>query len=196
MANVAGIVLAAGAGSRMGQPKALVTGRTGRPWVVDAVTGLRAAGCQSLHVAVGAAADQVRMHLDPDVQVIEVADWQAGMSASLRSVLRALEQTPAESALIHLVDLPDVGADVVARIMSHGSLKVLARASYDGRPGHPVVIGREHWAGVIESLTGDSGAATYLTRHGVAMVECGDLATGLDVDTQAELLEADRIRAD
>jgi hypothetical protein len=45
-----------------------------------------------------------------------------------------------------------------------------------------VLIGRDHWAGVIESATGDQGARSYLGLHEVALVECGDLASGRDVD--------------
>ena len=56
------------------------------------------------------------------------------------------------------------------------------RAAYDGVPGHPVLIGRDHWDGVVASAVGDRGARDYLAAHGVALVECGDLATGVDVD--------------
>jgi CTP:molybdopterin cytidylyltransferase MocA len=51
-------------------------------------------------------------------------------------------------------------------------------------PGHPVLLGRDHWAGVIDSATGDQGARTYLSRHEVEFVECGDLASGRDVDVR------------
>ena len=82
-----------------------------------------------------------------------------------------------------LVDLPDVGPDVVRRLLDRPvSATTLARATYDGTPGHPVLLGREHWAGVIESARGDQGARTYLATLDVVHVECGDLATGRDVD--------------
>jgi CTP:molybdopterin cytidylyltransferase MocA len=60
----------------------------------------------------------------------------------------------------------------------------LARAAYDGVPGHPVLIGRDHWAGVVETATGDRGARDYLAAHEVRLVECGDLASGVDVDSR------------
>lgn len=181
--HVAGVVLAAGAGRRMGQPKALVIGRTGRPWVLDAIDVLRRAGCSEVHVAVGAAADQVREVLDTEVAVIDVPDWDLGMSASLAASLNALVSTDAEAALIHLVDLPDVGPEVVQRLLALGGPASLARAAYRNVPGHPVLIGRDHWPGVIGSLVGDKGAAAYLAAHGVKYVECGDLAGGHDIDT-------------
>jgi CTP:molybdopterin cytidylyltransferase MocA len=107
-------------------------------------------------------------------------DWDAGMGASLRAGLQALG--PADAALVHLVDLPDVTAEVVRRVADGVGPATLARASYDGVPGHPVVLGREHWAPVAELATGDHGARDYLRTRQVSLVECGDLATGRDVD--------------
>ena len=63
----------------------------------------------------------------------------------------------------------------------------LARASYDGSPGHPVLLGRDHWAGVAGTATGDRGARDYLAAHPVLDVECADLATGRDVDRPEDL---------
>ena len=85
-----------------------------------------------------------------------------------------------------LVDLPDLTADVVRRLLDSGvGPSALARASYDGKPGHPVLIGRGHWAGVVATATGDRGARDYLDTHEHLDVECGDLATGEDVDQPA-----------
>jgi len=53
---------------------------------------------------------------------------------------------------------------------------------YSGVSGHPAVIGRGHWAGVRESLVGDTGAGAYLARHDALRVECGDLWSGEDID--------------
>jgi nicotine blue oxidoreductase len=117
------------------------------------------------------------------VSRIRADDWAEGMGASLRAGLTALAPTTYDAVLVSLVDLPDVDAAVVARLVATASGPGdLARASYDGRPGHPVLIGRDHWAGVVETATGDRGARDYLATRDVALVECGDLATGADVD--------------
>ena len=88
--------------------------------------------------------------------------------------------------MVTLVDLPDVTAAVVRRLLDQPDTEdVLARATYDGRPGHPVLLGRAHWAGVLESAAGDRGARDYLATHDVTTVECWDLATGVDVDVAA-----------
>jgi CTP:molybdopterin cytidylyltransferase MocA len=173
-----GLLLAAGAGRRMGRPKALVD-----TWLVDAVTTLREGGCARVTVVLGAAADEARPLLaGQDVEVVVAADWDEGMGASLRTGLQSLA-TDAAAALVTLVDLPDVGSGVVRRLLDRPvSADTLARATYDGTPGHPVLIGRDHWAGVIESAIGDQGARYYLGSRQVEPVECGDLATGRDVD--------------
>ncbi len=107
------------------------------------------------------------------------------MGASLRSGLAATD-TRADAVLVTLVDLPDVTAEVVRRVVAAATGPGdLARATYDGTPGHPVLIGRDHWDGVRATASGDKGARDYLAAHDVIAVECGDLATGRDVDTPA-----------
>jgi CTP:molybdopterin cytidylyltransferase MocA len=58
----------------------------------------------------------------------------------------------------------------------------LARVTYGGQPGHPVLIGRDHLESIMASLAGDSGAKGYLAHHRARSVECGDLASGQDHD--------------
>ncbi len=181
--TVTGILLAAGAGSRMGRPKALMVDGDGTSWIARAIRQLRDGGCDDVVVVLGAGADEAKAFLAGDVAVVVADDWADGLSASLRAGLRAIEASDGEVAVVSLVDLPDVTAAVVRRVLAAGADRaVLSRASYDGRPGHPVVLGRDHWAGVAETAVGDQGAKTYLAEHGAIEVECGDLATGRDVD--------------
>jgi CTP:molybdopterin cytidylyltransferase MocA len=199
MPEVVGIVLAAGAGRRMGRPKALVGDAAGS-WLVRAVDALVAAGCAPVLVVLGAAAEQARALLADarpgaagvDVHVVVAGDWAEGMGASLRAGLHAAEEFTATAALITLVDLPDVGAEVMARLLdrpvgagSDGAAeRVLARAAYRGVPGHPVLIGRAHWPAASNAAIGDRGARALFTRTEHELVECGDLAGGVDVDTR------------
>jgi nicotine blue oxidoreductase len=78
---------------------------------------------------------------------------------------------------------------VVARLVAAAGDAVLARAAYDGVPGHPVLIGREHWAAVAATAHRDAGARTYLREHrdAVVLVECGDVGSGHDLDSPADL---------
>jgi CTP:molybdopterin cytidylyltransferase MocA len=149
--------------------------------VVRSVRALRDGGCDRVVVVVGAARDEVVRVLDKAVVVVETADWATGMGASLRAGLTAVADLDHDAALVHLVDLPDVGPDVVARVVAAAATDVLARADYGNGPGHPVLIGRDHWSGVAEAATGDIGARRYLASHEVTPIACADLATGHDV---------------
>lgn len=180
-----GIVLAAGAGSRYGRPKATVV-EDGRSWLALAVDALTGGGCTEVVVVLGAETEQSRTLLDGDVRVVVAEDWAAGISASLRRGLEVAGEAGPEvdRAVLTLVDLPDVGPEVVSRLLAAAPDRdALARASYAGRPGHPVVLGRAHWEAAAASVSGDRGAGPYLSEHGARAVECGDLATGEDVDT-------------
>jgi len=180
-----GLVLAAGAGSRMGMPKALVRGDDGEAWVARAVGVLRDGGCADVTVVLGAAAAEASALVPDGIGVVVAEDWASGLSASLRSGLTAVAGTDATAAVVHLVDLPDVTADVVRRVIAVGAKpEVLARATYDGRPGHPVLIGRDHWPAITGAVAGDEGAKRYLAERPTALVECGDLASGTDVDAR------------
>lgn len=195
--SAVGLLLAAGAGRRMGTPKALLRDRRDVPFVDRALGRLLDGGCGRVTVVVGAAADDVRALLDDAgwtdddaVDVVVADDWAEGMGASLRAGLRALDTAPGDvtAVLVSLVDLPDVDEAVVARVLGSGDASdVLARASYDGTPGHPVLLGRAHWAGVADAASGDRGARDYLRDRDVVTVECGDLASGRDVDTPDQI---------
>jgi CTP:molybdopterin cytidylyltransferase MocA len=183
---VHGLLLAAGSGTRMGVPKALVREGNGEPWLTRALEVLQGGGCESVTIVLGAAADSaLGLLCGHRVATVVASDWAIGISASLRAGLEALNPTNARSALVHLVDLPDVTAAVARRVAGAGDHpEVLARAAYGGRPGHPVLIGRDHWPGVMAVADGDHGAREYLVEHRATVVECGDLATGVDGDSR------------
>lgn len=199
---VAGLLLAAGGGRRLGgRPKALLR-HAGRPLVVHAVRGLHAGGCHSVAVVLGAGAAEVRRvaggtggGLD-GCTVVDNPDWEQGMGSSLRTGLRALAAAApgAGAALVVLVDQPGIGGAAVARLRAaYRSPGSLAAASYDGRRGHPVLLGAAHWPGVASAAEGDLGARDYLRSRAakVVPVECGDVADPADIDTPQDL---DRLR--
>lgn len=168
----------------MGLPKALMQDDDGTSWLRRAVTALQDGGCEHVVVVLGAMAEDARQLLeDVDIGVTVADGWEQGLAASLRSGLRSLD-TQADAALVSLVDLPDVDAAVVRRVLLWATgPDVLARATYLGRPGHPVLLGRDHWAAVTQSATGDEGAKGYLAGRQPTLIECGDLASGHDVDS-------------
>ncbi len=173
----AGVLLAAGAGTRYGEPKVLAEHGE---WLRWGVTALDDGGCDDVVVVLGAAIVDV----PAPARAVIADDWADGLSASLRAGLSAID---ADYAVLHTVDAPDVGADVVRRVLdaARSSPSGLARARYGDRPGHPVVIARRHWPELCEQLDGDEGARPFLSaRTDVVAVDCADLATGRDVDVR------------
>jgi CTP:molybdopterin cytidylyltransferase MocA len=182
----AGLLLAAGGGTRYGMPKALVSDETGM-WINRALGTLRDGGCAPLVVVIGAAAAEVRAKADlGDVIIVENTGWADGMGSSLRAGLAALGPTAATAAVVMLVDTPGITADAVRTVAAHTAPDALALATYHDQDGHPVLLGRDHWPGVVEVATGDTGARAYLrTRPGeVIRVPCDRISDGADIDTR------------
>ncbi|RLP86206.1 nucleotidyltransferase family protein [Micromonospora sp. BL4] len=179
----AGLLLAAGAGRRIGMPKALLSYRD-RPLVEHAAAILAAAGCRPVVVVLGAQADRVRALARLPAAVLN-DDWATGMGSSLRAGLSALTSGTAVAAVVTLVDMPGLTPQAVRRVARNATADSLAVATYqDGRPGHPVLLGRHHWAGAAAAAIGDRGARDYLRAQGAAvrLVPCADVADDTDVD--------------
>lgn len=190
-ARISGLLLAAGGGRRLGgRPKALLEHRGGL-LVEHAVRTLRAGGCGTVHVVLGASADEVAARADLDGCGVSVnPEWTEGMGSSLRTGLDALAGTGADAALVLLVDQPGIGAEAVARVgAAFRDRTSLAAASYAGERGHPVLFGADRWTDVAAGAVGDQGARAYLRAHRAALtlVECADVAQAYDIDTPADL---------
>ncbi|HWS32680.1 MAG TPA: nucleotidyltransferase family protein [Actinoplanes sp.] len=171
--TTAGLVLAAGAGRRYGMPKAVVPYR-GELLVHRAVRILAEAGCPAT-VVLGA--------VDvPGLVSVMNPDWETGMGSSLRAGLHHLAGTDATAAVVLLVDMPGVTAAAVRRIVAHAAPDALVMGGYGDRRGHPVLLGRDHWAGVAATATGDRGARDYLRAHPVRVVPVDDVADDTDMD--------------
>ncbi|MFJ8751894.1 NTP transferase domain-containing protein [Streptomyces sp. NPDC102441] len=192
---IAGVLLAAGGGRRLGgRPKALLEHR-GRPLVEHAVRALRNGGCGPVRVVLGAAADEVHALADLSAcGVTENPSWEEGMGSSLRAGLGALAGSDVDAALVLLVDQPGIGAEAVARVRAaYRSRATLAAAAYDGERGHPVLFGAERWADISAGAVGDQGARAYLRAHrdAITLVECSDVAQAYDIDTTEDLMRLD-----
>jgi len=183
--RVAGVVLAAGEGKRFGGPKALAE-VDGERLVDRAVRVLRAGGCDPVLVVLGAAVVEV-----PGADAVLVnEDWPTGMGSSLRLVLAAPELGGCSAVALVLVDQPGIRAAAVRAVLAaHRAGADLAVAAYEDGTGHPVLLGRAHWAGVSESAQGDVGARPYLAAHPdeVVEVDCTGHGDARDADTPAEL---------
>jgi CTP:molybdopterin cytidylyltransferase MocA len=78
--------------------------------------------------------------------------------------------------------MPGMTTEALERMAAQAGPDTLAVATYDRVRAHPVLLGREHWAGVIDAATGDEGARRYLATHDVTEVDCTGLADPTDLD--------------
>jgi len=178
---IVALILAAGEGSRIGLPKAIVE-IDGERLIDRAASLFKKAGCTEVYVVLGAWVGEVA-----GAKVIVNEEWNEGMGSSLRIGLSHLSSLPeVEGVLVSLVDLPGLSVQAVEQILRESGEIVVG--TFGGKPGHPVKFSRKHWQGVIASAVGDVGARNYLaSRSDVQYVELGELAEGTDVDTRADL---------
>jgi molybdenum cofactor cytidylyltransferase len=187
--GLCGVVLAAGAGRRFGGAKQLAE-LGGRPLLQHAVdTACAAAELDRVVVVLGARAAEVRQALDPGrADVVDCDGWEEGLAASLR---RGVEEAgDADWVVVLLGDEPDLPASAIARVAQAAASAPpevgAVRATWDGRPGHPVAL-RRALAARAAQLRGDVGARALLDVTAMLEVDCGDLGAPADVDTREDL---------
>lgn len=190
-ATAAALILAAGEGSRLGQPKALVA--LNDEMLVDrAIRVAHDAGCDPVVVVLGASAHRVVQTAALDRAIVLVNEgWAEGIGSSLRCGLAALADKQAPAAVVLLVDQPEIGAETVRRVTDtwRDSEARAVAASYDGQMRNPVLIDAAIWPEVAELARGDTGARAWLRAHAdqVTVVACDDLGSDADIDTAADL---------
>ena len=194
--RVAGVVLAAGAGVRMGRPKAEVE-VGGRRLVDLTVETCARAGLDPIVVVTGAAAVVPSPLADSDdlaspvVVVAHNPEWQTGMASSLRTGLAIVDgHEEVDALVVTLVDTPGVGAEHLRRVVAAlAGGATAAVAAYEGRPRTPVGLARLVWDDVSRAVRGDEGARRWLQDNPelVTPVECGDLGAWQDIDLPGDL---------
>ena len=180
--RIGGLVLAAGEGSRFGGTKQLAP-LGGRPLLEHALAAV--ADLDPRVVVLGHEAEAIRAAVDlQGARAVVCGDWAQGQSASLRCGVRALGDV--DAAVVVLGDQPRITREAVAAVAAAAGGAAAARASYGGRPGHPVLLGRELLARVGE-LRGDVGFRDLLAGVDLREAEVGGLADPVDIDTREEL---------
>lgn len=181
--RVAGVLLAAGEGSRLGSPKALV--ELGGVRLVDrGVALLRDGGTAPVVAVTGAAVVDLL-----GVIMVHNPDWRSGMGSSLAVGLGSVPLS-CDAAVVALVDQPLVGPGSVRRLIAaYRAGAQVAVAAYHGRQRNPVLLAREHWPAAIALAAGDVGARPFLRAHPdlVTIVECADTGSPDDVDTPEDM---------
>lgn len=182
---VAGLVLAAGKGRRIGAPKALLR-HGGELLVEQAVRTLREAGCKPVVVVLGAAADQVRVAAElGEATVVLNRAWSTGVGSSWRKGLDTVAETGTEAVAVLPVDMPGLTAEAVRKVAALPHPEALVCGTFEGRRGHPMLLGRAHWPGISTLANADVGARPYLLARAAQVTEvaCDQVARPGDVDT-------------
>jgi CTP:molybdopterin cytidylyltransferase MocA len=178
---IAGLILAAGDGSRFGPEPKLLASLEGRPlleWALEAQS--RVPALERIVVVLGSNAGKLIERVDfMDAETVVCEQWHEGQSASLRRGVAEL--SGADKVIVTLGDAPLITPQVIARFVDEPAP---ARATYEGRPGHPVALGPAELA-AIAGVSGDRGARELL--DGARMIECGHLCSGRDIDTPRDL---------
>ena len=183
-------MLAAGAGARFGGGKQLAE-LDGRPLLEHALGAMAASGVGRMVVVLGAGAEEIMARVDLHGADPLICDrWDEGQSASLATALA--EMGDADAVVVTLGDQPRMTPDAIRRVIdARADGAAAVRATYNGDPGHPVLLERE-LIGKLRDVTGDHGARNLLLRVNTRDIPCDDLGGGADVDTRAEL---DALRA-
>jgi molybdenum cofactor cytidylyltransferase len=192
---VAGLVLAAGASSRMGIPKQLLP--AGDTLLLERVLAQALRSKLDLVVLVlGFKAHEIRGKirsgsLQSNLKIVENTDYKLGISSSIIAGLSHVEKNYAH-VMILLGDMPYITSGVINRLVSGylesglplGALKVR------GKRSHPVIIGRPFFP-ALHRLTGDQGARDLFVSHKdqVCLVDPGEDYDDMDIDTYEDYLK-------
>jgi molybdenum cofactor cytidylyltransferase len=186
---IGGLVLAAGAATRFGAPKQLAD-LDGMPLLEHSLRAITASPVGRVVVVLGSGADEIVSKVNlHDADPIVCARWEEGQSASLACGLAEL--AGCEAVVVTLGDQPRMSPVAINRVIAGRDGASAIRATYNGDPGHPVLLERDLFES-LRDVTGDKGARNLLLSVPVRDMPCDDLGGGEDVDTPAEL---DALRA-
>lgn len=187
------VVLAAGYSRRFGTAdKRLARLPDGRPLL--AATLARVGEAFPLRRVVLRAEDEpMALGLPASTSVIRVTRARHGLGASLGEAIAALDRDAAladvEAAAILLGDMPDIRPETLHALQRHAARTAIVRPCHAGRPGHPVLFGRDFWP-ELAALDGDDGAREVIRRHRdrYRKIAVADPGVCRDIDTPGDLL--------
>ncbi len=198
---IRGIVLAAGASSRMGQAKAaLPLGQMGETVVSRVIGTLLRGGVPQVVVVAGAHIDAVRAAMpprEPRARIVEHPGWQIGQLSSLLKGLEAIDDPQLEAALVTLVDVPLVLASTVAAVIAEWrrTRAPIVRPAQGDRHGHPVIFDRAVFEDLRRADLNTGAKAVFATyRDRVVNVDVTDAGAFEDMDTPAEYQKISDLR--
>lgn len=200
--KVIGVLLAAGEGRRLGRGAKALVEFSGQPQAIQAARALKDGGCDEILVVVGAQSDEVTKALEgEDCRAVFNPLWRTGMGSSFQigveNAHQRLERDYGGRVVISLVDQPDVGAEVIARLIRRATHpeRVFA-AGYPNDQGevvrgHPIIFPAAMAREAADLAAGDAAGREWVKRHRhlVELVDMTGLATGRDIDTPTDWID-------
>jgi molybdenum cofactor cytidylyltransferase len=190
---VAAIIVAAGASTRLGQPKQLVT-VDGEPLLQRAIRCAHQAGASPVFVVLGAHRELIRDSIDFGVAAIIVnEDWEEGLASSIRAGVVAVqsEAAAAEGVLLMACDQPHVSIEHLGCLigMSYAQSAPTAIVStYGGIRGIPAIFPRQVLRDLL-ALRGDKGARSLLERAPWPVISIALVRGEVDIDRPEDLAQ-------
>lgn len=183
--RVAGVILAAGSSSRMGQPKQLLPfrGQSVLECVVDCAVN---SSLDRVVVVLGHRAAQLRALLaGREVTVVVNRAYRTGQSSSIQAGLREVRDV-ADAVVFLLGDQPLITPGIIASLLDayRRTPGPIVQPVFDGRGGNPVLFDRQTFER-IDALSGDTGARLLFREYADRIVEVplDDPAVHFDIDT-------------
>lgn len=191
MNDVAAVIIAAGASSRLGEPKQLLLVE-GETLLGRAIRIATEAGADPVLVILGASRERIEAEMDlSGVRVVGNDGWQEGMASSIRLGIEEVQKqpTPAPGVLLTICDQPAVTSEHLARMIEtfreHPGCSIAS--TYSGKRGIPAIFPRNAFADLL-ALTGDQGARGLLSPPDRKVIEMPLVGGELDIDRPADLI--------
>jgi len=193
MDNIAVVLLAAGASTRMGSEKQFLPYQ-GKPLVRHATETAIASGCDPVLVVVGPGADQVRLALDGlEVVIVENTDWEQGIGTSIRAGISGAEIMGCDGAILASADQPLVTAEILKKLVEeHAETgRPIIASEYAGTVGVPAYFARECFPKLTALLPTEGCKAVILANLEQSIrIACPEAETDLDTPADYEAAKA------
>ncbi|ARV57642.1 4-diphosphocytidyl-2C-methyl-D-erythritol synthase [Nostocales cyanobacterium HT-58-2] len=184
--SIGAIILAAGASTRMGQPKQLLYFQ-GRSFLRHSVEVVVASVCQPIVVVVGAYAEKMRHEVSQlPVLVVENPQWYEGMGASIQVGMTALNAfgKEIEGVVLTLCDQPFVSCDVINQLVAtyHSTGQGIIASEYADTLGVPALFHYKFFSD-LTNLKASSGAKQIIQKYSQEVFRLPFTAGAIDIDT-------------
>ncbi len=184
--RLAGLLMAAGAGTRFGGCKQLVQ-INGQPMIEHGLSALSPIFGEDLFTVLGACREQLGALVSPVSRVIEHPHWKDGLGSSIaRGISELCQYADYQGVLIALADQPDLQSNDYRKLIAAFNGSRIVAVDYDGSPGVPAIFPSEFFAS-LQRLSGDRGAKSLLINAGEDVTRLCIPAARRDIDRREDV---------